>query len=212
MLTRATGALLTVVGLTLVLIGIMLGVLLGPDAEWSATGTVPAGRAALVVDSSLASVLGPRVTVTARADARTQLFVGRARADDATAYVSGTSHAFARSIDANRRLRVESVEGTATLVGPEGVDLWQQESSGPGTRSLAWQPTTGAQSVVVATADGRALPAVEVTVAWRDGSWRWWPLLLVVVGGGLLVAARLVPTAATRWLLAARARGKQVRS
>ena len=212
MLTRATGALLTVAGLTLVLIGVMLGVLLGPDAEWSATSTVPAGRSAVVVGPSLASVLGPRVSVTARADAPTRLFVGRARADDATSYVSGTSYAFARSVDASRQLNLRGAEGTSALVAPEDVDLWQQESSGPGTRSLVWHPAPGAQSVVIAAADGRAMPAVDVTVAWRDGSWRWWPLLLVVVGGGLLVAARLVPTAAVRWLPAARARVKAVRS
>ena len=200
MLTRATGALLTVLGLTLVLVGVMVGVLLGPDAEWSATGTVPAGRSALVIGPSLASVLGPRVTVMARADARTQLFLGRARADDAASYVSGTSHSLAGSIDADRGLRVQGAEGASVLVGPHEVDVWQQESSGQGTRSLAWQLTPGAQSVVVAAADGSALPAVDVTVAWRDGSWRWWPLSLVLVGAVLLVAARLVPMAARRLL------------
>ena len=192
MLKRAIGALLIVVGLTLLLVGVMLGVLLGPDAEWSATSTVPAGRSALVVESSLASVLGPRVTVTARPSESSQLFIGRAGSDDARAYVDGTSHIVAASIDADRKLLVRAVEGTATLVGPQGVDVWQQQSSGPGPRSLAWQPTPGAESIVVAGADGRALPAVDLTVAWRDGSWRWWPLLLVVVGGGLLMAARLV--------------------
>ena len=192
MLTRAIGALLTVVGLTLLLVGVMLGVLLGPDAEWSATSTVPAGRSALVVDSSLASVLGPRVTVTARAARSAQLFIGRAGSDDATSYVDGASHIVVASIDADRKLLVQAVEGTATLVGPQDLDVWQQQSSGPGTRSLAWQPTPGAESIVVAGVDGRALPAVDLTVAWRDGSWRWWPLLLVVVGGGLLMAARLV--------------------
>jgi len=205
-LTRATGALLTVAGLTLALVAIMLGVLLGPDAEWSATASVPAGRSALVVEPSLASVLGPRVTVTARADAGRPLFVGRARSDDATSYVNGTSHAVARSIDADRQLRLQGTEGASVLVAPGDVDVWQQESSGTGTRSLTWAPTPGAQSIVVAAVDGKTLPAVEVTVAWRDGSWRWWLLLLVAVGGALLLMARLVPTAAGRWLPAARAR------
>lgn len=189
-LTRATGVLLTVAGLTLVLVGVMLGVLLGSDGEWSAQTRVPAGRSAVVVGPALASVLGPSVTVSAHADGGVPLFLGRARVDDAMAFVKGTSHAFTRSLLDGHTLRQQAAEGQTPLVDPGSVDIWQQESVAG--RSLAWTPTPGAQAVVISTATGTPLPAVDLAVSWRDGSWRAIPALAVLVGSALLALARLV--------------------
>ena len=66
-LTRAARGVALVAGLTLLLVGLGLAVLLGPDGAWSATATVPAGRAAVLLEPSVVSVLGPRVAVTAEA-------------------------------------------------------------------------------------------------------------------------------------------------
>lgn len=185
MVTRAVGALLTVGGLTLVLVGLMLGVLLGPDGAWSATAHLPAGRSAVVVTPALASVLGPHVRVSATSEQVAPLFVGRARADDADAYVSGTSYARAGALDGPQALRLQGVEGARRLVAPDGVDIWQQAATG----QLGWTPRQGAQAIVVTTASGGPLPAIDLAVAWRDGSWWAIPALAVLAGAGLLALA-----------------------
>jgi hypothetical protein len=53
---RAATAVLTVVGLTLVLVAVMVGVLLGPRGEWRAEGRVAQGAPAVVVQPALAAV------------------------------------------------------------------------------------------------------------------------------------------------------------
>ena len=188
-LTRAARGVALVAGLTLLLVGLGLAVLLGPDGAWSATATVPAGRAAVLLEPSVVSVLGPRVAVTAEAVDGRPLFVGRARSDDADGYVRGTAHARVAGAGADRRLDVVPVAGTQRLVAPQDSDVWQQS----GTGRLTWAPTRGAQSVVVVRADGRPLPGLALTVTWHRGGWIWGPVVLILVGGLLALLPRLLP-------------------
>ncbi len=187
LLTRAARAVALVAGLTTVLVGLGLAVLLGPDGAWSATATVPAGRSAVVVEPDLVSVLGPRVAVTATGADGRPLDLARARSDDALGYVAGTAHTRVTGVGADRRLGVVDEPGTAALVAPQATDVWQQT----GTGRLTWTPTTGAESVVVARADGGPLPAVDLTVTWRRAGWIWVPVALVLAGGALVALAGL---------------------
>jgi len=186
LLSRAAGALLTLVGLTLVLVAVMLGVLLGPAGEWSARARVPAGHSALVLQPALVSVLGARVTVTAAAaglPSGAALFVGRARSDDITGYVRDSPYAGAATLRTSRQLRLRELGGGSRLPPPETVDVWQQQSA---SGTLAWTPTPGAQSVVVTRSDGAALPTIDVTVSWQQRSWRAIPAVTLAVGAVLL--------------------------
>lgn len=199
-LSRAAGALLTLVGLTLVLVAVMLGVLLGPAGEWSAHAQVAAGRSAIVLQPALVSVLGARVTVTAAAaDAGlpggAALFVGRARSDDITGYVRDSPYAGAATLRTSRQLRLDELGGGSRLPPPETVDVWQQQSA---SRTLAWTPTPGAQSVVVTRSDGAALPAIDVTVSWQQRSWRAIPAVPLAVGAVLLTLGWLARRYARR--------------
>lgn len=198
LLRRATSVVSLVTGLTLLLVGLGLAVLLGPDGAWTATATVPAGRSAVLLEPSLVSVLGPRIGVSATGADGRPLFVGRARSDDALGYLSGTARARVTGLGTDRRLSVVSEPGTQALVAPQATDVWQQT----GTGRLTWRPTPGAQSVVVTAADAGPLPAVAVTLTWRREGWIWVPVALILAGG--LVTA--LPTLARR----VRARSRQV--
>ena len=190
---RAATAVLTVAGLTLVLIGVMAGVLLGPRGEWRAEGRVAEGARAVVVEPALAAVLGPRVAVHAdTADPQVPLFVGRAATADARALVAGTASAEVVGLDGSRRLDVRTSPGTRALPAPAGVDVWQQSAEGTGSAGLSWTPSPGAQSFVVTRVDGGPLPAVDLTLSWRDDDWRLLPVVPLAVGAVLLVAARLL--------------------
>ncbi len=198
LLRRAASAALLVAGLTLLLVGLGLAVLLGPDGAWSATATVPAGRSAVLLEPSLVSVVGPRVGVSATGADGRALFVGRAPSDDALGYLAGTERTRVTGLGADRRLAMVSEPGTQALVAPEATDVWQQT----GTGRLTWRPTPGAQSVVVTAADAGPLPALALTVTWRRAGWIWVPVALILAGG--LVTA--LPTLVLR----VRARSRQV--
>ena len=190
---RAATAVLTVVGLTLVLVAVMVGVLLGPRGEWRAEGRVAGGARAVVVQPALAAVLGPRVSVSVETvDPNERLFVGRTSAADARALVTGTASAEVVGLEGSRRLDVRTSSGAGTVPAPAGVDVWQQSSEGTGSAGLAWTPSPGAQSFVVARADGGPLPAVDVTLSWRDAGWRVLPVVPWALGLVLLLAAWLL--------------------
>lgn len=201
MLMRAVGGLLTVVGLTVVLVGVMLMVLLGRDSAWTARTQVPAGGSAVLVEPALASVLGPQVSVTARGDDGTPMLLGRARADDAAAYVSGTPHTTSRSLTDSRTLRLVRAVGGASLPAPESVDIFEQTST---AGTLTWRPTRGARSVVVTAPGGGPLPAVDLGVTWQDGTWRWWPAGAVGAGAAVLAVGQ-----GLLWSAARSARGRR---
>jgi hypothetical protein len=195
---RAVAAVLTVAGLALVLVAVMGAVLVGPRGEWRAQGSVKAGARAVIVRPALAAVLGPRVGLRVQAaDPATPLFLGRTGADDAQALVRGLPTADVVGLDGSRRLDVRSADtaaptgSTGALPAPSTVDLWHQSAEAKGTARLRWTPT-GAESFVVARADGAALPALDVTMTWRDDGWRLLPLGPLAAGAVLLAAASLL--------------------
>jgi hypothetical protein len=193
---RAVAVLLTVTGLALVLVAVVSAIALGPRGEWRAHGRVPEGVRAVVVPSSLVSVLGPqRVALRVEAtDPRTPLFLGRARWDDAQALAAGVPSAEVMWLRVPRWLDVPRMFGAPSvpLPDPAGLDLWHQTAEGTGRARIAWTPSPGAESFVVARADGGALPSMDLTMAWTDDSWRLLPLGVLAGGGALMVAGLLL--------------------
>ncbi len=211
-MTRAVSLLLRVVGLALVLVAGAGFVLVGDGGAWTATSSVPAGRTAVLVEPAVASVLGPTVTVrVVPADGVGALFLGRGRSDDLTAYAQDPHLVRVVGFDGSRRLKLQdgpaptsatSATKAADWRAPTTVDLWQQQVTGPGERALTWRPTSGAQSILVAREDGASLPALELSVVWKDGRWLWYPIAALVLGlvmivGGYLLAGGL-PLGAVR--------------
>ncbi|HET8615988.1 MAG TPA: hypothetical protein VFL94_10715, partial [Actinomycetales bacterium] len=199
-MSRAAILLLRLVGLTLVLLGVMGFVLVGDGGTWTARGSVPAGRAAVLVEPAVASVLGAQVTVrVAAADGSGgRLFAGRGRADDLSAYAQDEAVTRVVALDGPRldlvagpapapALSADGVASTGTSSpphagwsGPATVDLWQQEVTGAGAVEMTWRPSPGARSILVAREDGSPLPALEIEVDWTNHRWLWFPALALV--------------------------------
>jgi hypothetical protein len=221
-MARAASLLLRVVGLALVLVGLMGFALLGFDGTWTARTEIPAGRTAVLLEPSVVSVLGPRVTVrvepadaagAAEKAAPIELFLGRGRSDDLTAYAQDPKVSRVVGLGRSRELDVRSgpgpvaapASGAAAAVAaptdtnlparwrpPAAVDLWQQQVSGPGARELSWRPTPGAQSIVVAAEQAVPMPALDVEVSWTDHTWLWIPSVALALGTALIVAGFLL--------------------
>lgn len=228
-MARAASLLLRVVGLALVLVGLMGFALLGLDGTWTARSEIPAGRTAVLLEPSVVSVLGPRVTVrvepadgASSADtAPTELFLGRGRSDDLTAYAQDPKVSRVVGLDRSRDLDVRDGPGpvvapptdgaaaaatapTATNLAarwrpPAAVDVWQQQVSGPGTRELTWRPTPGAQSILIAGEQAVPLPALDIEVSWTNHTWLWMPSLALLLGVALIVAGFFVTGGLPEW-------------
>jgi hypothetical protein len=227
-MTRAASLVLRVVGLALVLVAVMGFVLVGTDGTWTARTQVPAGRTALLLEPSVVSVLGPSVTVRvepADASSRAELFLGRGRSDDLTAYAQDANVSRVVGLSRSRELDVRDGPGSVAALPqvtlpsasptggaisapvarrrpPTAVDVWEQQVSGPRARELSWRPTPGAQSVLVAAEDGMPLPALDVEVAWTDHSWLWIPAVVLALGIALIVAGVVVGGGLSRLPLA----------
>ncbi|WP_460461461.1 PH domain-containing protein, partial [Angustibacter peucedani] len=208
---RAATGVMTLVGLVLVICAVMGAVLLGPHGTWHTELHVPAGRSAVVVSPSLASVIGPRISLEASADgdAGVPLFAGRARPDDADALVDTADRLVVDGLDGARELSTSRRSGTDPVPAPADLDVWGSSATGTGDLRLTYRAPLGAQTVVLARTDGRPLPAMTLRLAWSDRTWLWLPAVLAVVGLALVLLARRVRRPASASGLSAAARRRR---
>jgi hypothetical protein len=187
---RAATRLGTLVGLVLVICSVMGFLLLGTQGTWHSELRVPAGRTAVVIEPALASVMGPSISVHAQADSDVPLFIGRARPDDTDALLESSDRLVVTGLDGARRLHTSRAQGSDPLPAPASVDIWHRSTTGEGQTRLSYHAARGAQSAVVARADGAPLPALSVTVSWSNRTWYWIPLVLLLAGLGLILWLR----------------------
>ncbi|GAA4345622.1 hypothetical protein [Angustibacter luteus] len=191
---RAITGAITLVGLVLVILSVMGVILLGSNGTWHSELKVPAGRTAVVVQPALASVLGPRITVRAEADAASDqqvpLFIGRARPDDASALVESSDRLLVSGLDGARQLSTVHRNGNDPFPVPDTVDVWQSQATGTGAVEIAYRARPGAETVVIARADGKPLPAMTLHLGWTRAVWFWIPVALLLAGLGLLLLGR----------------------
>ncbi|WP_187438075.1 hypothetical protein [Actinomadura decatromicini] len=106
-----------------------------------------------------------RVRIVVRAsDPSVPVFVGIGPKARVEAYLRGTAYDDFRSADLKPfRATFARVPGAARAPAPAGRPLWVATAQGTGTRTLTWDKTGGAWSVVVMRLDGR--PGVDVTAS-----------------------------------------------
>lgn len=97
-----------------------------------------------------------RVRVTPRGAGR-PLFVGIGPSADVDRYLAGVEHTVITEFWENE---TEAVAGGAATSPPATQDFWVASTTGPGARTLEWDPADGSWTVVVMNADGR--PGVDV--------------------------------------------------
>jgi hypothetical protein len=112
----------------------------------------------------------------------TQTFVGIGPAVAVDAYLADVAHdEITGVIDGGTPVYLTRA-GSATVSAPTEQTFWTAQTSGPGTRQLAWSPSDGRWSVVIMNADGSPSIAAAVTVEIKAGLLLPLALTLLVIG------------------------------
>jgi hypothetical protein len=112
------------------------------------------------------------------------LFVGIGPSADVDGYLAGVSHTV---ITEFWRDDVETVDGGSSASAPGTQDFWAVSDTGTGTRTVEWDPSDGAWTVVVMHADGSPGVAVGADLGARFPALLW--IALGVLLGGAVFAA-----------------------
>jgi hypothetical protein len=134
-----------------------------------------------------------RIRVTP-ASAGPPLFVGIGPSADVDRYLAGVKHTVITEFWRNE---TDAFEGGTPATAPGGQGFWVASSSGPGMRTLDWDPVDGSWTVVVMNADGRPGLDVGADLGARLPALPWIGLVVLVAGavlvagGGLLIAGAM---------------------
>jgi hypothetical protein len=132
-----------------------------------------------------------RVTPTTPGPA---LFVGIGPSTDVDRYLAGMNHTVITEFWDEK---VDAVAGGQSRSAPSTQDFWVASDTGPGARTLEWDPTDGSWTVVVMNADGRPGIDVGADLGARLPAVLWIAIGLLVAGavflagGGLLIAGAI---------------------
>lgn len=123
------------------------------------------------------------------------LFVGIARADDVDRYLAGVSHTVVSDFFADKS---EPVSGGRPQSAPAKQRFWVASTTGPGARSLVWNPENGSWTVVVMNADARPGIDVKADLGARIPDLLWITIGLLVAGAVLMAGGAFLVLGAVR--------------
>lgn len=123
------------------------------------------------------------------------LFVGIGRSKDVDRYLAGVNHTVISEFWGNK---VDPVGGGRLRSAPTEQTFWVASSTGPGSRTLVWEPTDGSWTVVAMNADGRAGVDIGADLGARIPALPWIALGLVLAGAVFMVGGVLLIVDARR--------------
>jgi hypothetical protein len=129
------------------------------------------------------------------------LFVGIGRSTDVDRYLTGVNHTVISDFFGNK---VEAVAGGTPRSAPGTQHFWVASSTGPGARTLRWDPDSGSWTVVVMNANARPGIGVRADLGARMPAALWIAIGLLgagavfLAGGGLLIAGAIRGRRASR--------------
>ena len=141
-----------------------------------------------------------RIRVTPE-KAHPPLFVGIGPSAEVDRYLAGVNHTV---ITEFWRDEVETVDGGPARSAPGAQDFWVASDTGHGTRTVEWDPSEGAWTVVVMNADGSREIAVGADLGARFPALIWIALgvlatgVIFTTGGALLIAGAIRRSRASR--------------
>jgi hypothetical protein len=142
------------------------------------------------------SLLGEvRIRVTP-ASSVAPLFVGIGPSSEVDRYLAGVGHTVIADFWGDK---TESVAGSRSASAPATQDFWVASSTGPGTRTVTWDPADGSWTVVVMNADGQSGINVGADLGAKVPALPWIALGFLVAGAIFLAGgAFLIVGAFTR--------------
>jgi Domain of unknown function (DUF4389) len=143
-------------------------------------------------DTLYGSVLGD-VELRVTSEQGAPVFVGVADKAAAAAYLDGFRHDEINRIGGGEV--TYRTEGTGSRASPPTDEsFWSASTSGTGTQTLRWQPSSGEWVVVVMNADGSAGVDVQADVG-ADVPVLTWVWAGLLIAGGVLLLGAAVPIA-----------------
>jgi hypothetical protein len=141
-----------------------------------------------------------RVTPVSSAQA---LFVGIGRSSEVDRYLAGVNHTVISDFFGNK---VQAVGGGTPRSAPGTQHFWVASSTGPGSRTLKWDPHGGSWTVVVMKANARPGIGVRADLGTRMPAVLWIAIGLLAAGAVFLAGGGLLIAGAIRGRRASRAR------
>lgn len=200
------GIISVVLGLILLVAGLAVAVVFGPDGRVTRNGSIDSTTSALtsrpidvVDDVPFDSSGGVELQLRIGSTSEVPVFVGVGPEADVTTYLEGVR---TERIDGVRfdpfTLESTIVEGDRTPDPPAAQSFWVTQVEGPGEQTLNWEIESGSYQVVIMNADG----SPNVTVDGRFGIKIPWifpvGIVLLVIGVILLVGGILLIVAGSR--------------
>jgi len=135
-----------------------------------------------------------RIRVTPASPA-SRLFVGIGRSADVDRYLGGVSRTVVSDFFGAKS---EAVDGRRPTSAPGHQDFWVASTTGPGARSLVWNPEDGSWTVVVMNADARPGIDVKADLGARMPDLLWITIGLLVFGALLMAGGAFLIAGAFR--------------
>lgn len=132
-----------------------------------------------------------------------ELFVGIGRSADVDRYLAGVNHTVVSDFFGDK---VQAVDGGPPRSAPGRQGFWAASTTGPGARTLLWDPAGGSWTVVVMNADGRSGIDVRADLGARMPAVLWIAIGLLVAGAVFMAGGGLVIVGAVRGARASRTR------
>lgn len=125
----------------------------------------------------------------------TPLFVGIGPSADVDRYLAGVSRTVITEFFEDK---VEAVDGGPPESSPAAQSFWVASDSGPGGRTVEWDPTKGSWTVVVMNVDARPGIDVEADLGARLPAVLWIAVGVLILGAVLLLGGVLLITGSIR--------------
>jgi hypothetical protein len=123
------------------------------------------------------------------------LFVGIGRSRDVDSYLAGVNHTVISDFFGNK---VKAVGGGNVPSAPGVQHFWSASTTGPGARTLKWEPHGGSWTVVVMNANGRPGVGVQADLGARMPAVLWIAIGFLVAGAVFLAGGVMLIAGAIR--------------
>jgi hypothetical protein len=123
------------------------------------------------------------------------LFVGIGHSSDVDRYLAGVGHTVISDFFGNK---VKALGGGRPRSAPGAQHFWVASSTGPGARTLKWDPHGGSWTVVVMNANGQVGLSVRADLGAQMPSALWISIGLVIAGAVFLAGGVMLMAGAVR--------------
>jgi hypothetical protein len=168
--------------------------------EFSATGSALVTESTHLGSPGVGWLYSPGLLGTVRVrvtplSSGVPLFVGIGRSSDVDRYLSGVKHTVISDFFGNK---TKDVGGGNAQSAPGTQRFWVASSTGPGARTLKWDPHGGSWTVVVMNADGQAGIGARADLGARMPAVLWIAIGFVIAGAVFLAGGVMLIAGAIR--------------